>query len=397
MQFDDIELMCNLINENGFKSNYNNEKLSQLFKSMDYENLIKDFEESLATFPSKNKYPHYATIFYLFLTSMSLDNINDLANALKAKKSYNYLINGLKMLISGRSKTLHYNIELADKSFKNKYKYISRFVYELPYWENSALIFLLKVIYYIDKKDFFKLLEKDKSNFLFLIFFSRRENIECNDELLIKFLNNDDEMKSNGVLYCLMLNFHRDYREYLNNKNSEEIKECLNITCQNICRILKKVEKNKRIKLILNYITVEEIYPTEFVDILTEVEVRKILLEQIELIELKKVEDLISLQILLGSNDTMLNNYLEKFFIKRLYKFIKNNSGIYDNSKFKYLISKINKKKLSEMNNYIEQITRGLKLSEYDRQVRFVQFHQEVRHYENLKEYKKIIMECIDN
>ncbi len=397
MNFNDIESISSLINKNGFKSNHNNKQLINLFKSTDYKELIKDFEESLPTFPSKNKYPHYATIFYLALTSISLDNIKDLANVLSGKRSYRYLINGLKMLISGRSKTLYYNIELSDKSFQNKYQYINRFVYQLPYWENSSLIFLFKVIYFINKNDFFTLLEQDRSNFLFLIFFSERENIECDDERLIKFLNSDDEMKSNGVLCYLMSDFHRDYRKYLDNKDSKKMGECLNKTCERVCKIFNKIEKTKKVKLILNYIIVEKVYPKEFINMITEVEIRETLLEQIELLKLNRIEDLISLEILLESNCNELNNYLEQSLIIALCKLIENNSGIYDNSKLKYFISKIKKEALIKLDNFMEEIMNGLKLSEFDRQVRYVKFSQETAYYQNLKEYKEIIMDSISN
>lgn len=397
MNFNDIKLISSLINENGFKSNYNRKDLINLFKTTDYKSLTKDFEESLSTFPSKNKYPHYTTIFYLALTSMSLDNIEDLANVLSGKRSYNYLISGLKMLISGKSKTLYYNIELADKSFENKYEYINRFVYQLPYWENSSLIFLFKIIYLINRNDFFTLLEQDRSNFLFLIFFSERENIECNDERLIKFLNSNDEMKSNAALYYLMNDFRMDYRKYLDNKNSKEMEGCLNKTCEKIYKILNKVEKTKKVKLILNYITVEKVYPKEFINMVTEVELRETLLEQIKLLKLNRIDDLISLETLLASNCNELNNYIEQILIIALYKLIKNNSGIYDNSKFKYFISRIKKEALIKLDNFIEEIMNGLKLSEFDRQVRYVKFSQEAAYYQNLKEYKEIIISDISN
>ena len=395
MNFDDIELMSNIFNKNGFKSNHDNEKLIKLFKSMDYESLIKDFEGSLSTFPSKKKYPHYATIFYLALTSISLDNIKDLANVLSGKRSYKYLISGLKMLVSGKSKTLYYDIKLADKSFQNKYQYINRFAHQLPYWQNSSLIFLFKVIYFIDRNDFFTLLEQDKSNFLFLIFFSDIENVKCNDERLIKFLNSDDEMKSNGALCYLMADFHRDYRRYLNNKNSEEIEECLNKTCKKIFEILNKVEKRKKVKLILNYITVESVYPSEFINMITQVEERKILIEYIALLKLNGIDDLISLEILLESNCNELNNYILKFLMNSLYKFIKNDRGIYENSKFKRFISKIKKEELIKLNDFIQETMDELRISDFDKQVRYVQFNREKGHYEKLKEYKEIIMECI--
>ena len=128
---------------------------------------------------------------------------------------------------------------------------------------------------------------------------------------------------------------------------------------------------------------------------ITQVEERKILIEYIALLKLNGIDDLISLEILLESNCNELNNYILKFLMNSLYKFIKNDRGIYENSKFKRFISKIKKEELIKLNDFIQETMDELRISDFDKQVRYVQFNREKGHYEKLKEYKEIIMECI--
>lgn len=97
MKIDEIMKMQDLINKNGFKSSKNRDELAKIFISRDYKSLINEFEDSIITFPDKKKYPHYSFIYYLSLVYISLDNIEDIANALKGKKTYKYLISGLKI------------------------------------------------------------------------------------------------------------------------------------------------------------------------------------------------------------------------------------------------------------------------------------------------------------
>ncbi|MBQ9013394.1 MAG: hypothetical protein IJ094_07570 [Bacilli bacterium] len=396
MKIDEIMKMQDLINKNGFKSSKNRDELAKIFISRDYKSLINEFEDSIITFPDKKKYPHYSFIYYLSLVYISLDNIEDIANALKGKKTYKYLISGLKIFVSGKSKTLSYNIELGDKSFDNKYEYIDRCIFSLPYWENSSLIFLLKVIYFVDKKDFFMLLEQDKSNFLFLIFFSERENIDCNEEYIVKFLDSDDELKAYSVVCYLMRDLNRSYREYKENKESEELIEKLNRSCENICRLIGNTSDYKRVKLILDYIIAEDIYPLEFINMITEPSVKEELIKAIPLIKIKRIEQLISLQSILQSNCDEVNEYIVKFSMSKLYEFIKGNSGIYDNSKFERFISKISKEELINLDVFIQDVIKGLRISEFDRQIRYVQFNQDIKYYEELKAYSKMTRNYIN-
>lgn len=396
MKIDELIKMGDLIDKNGFRGIENRDELTKIFASRDYDSLINKFENSISTFPDKKKYPHYSFIYYLSLVSISLDNVEDIAKALRGKKTYKYLISGLKMLVSGKSKTLSYNIELSDRNFNNKYEYINRCVLSLPYWENSSLIFLLKVIYFVDKKDFFMILEQDKSNFLFLIFFSERENIDCNEENIVKFLNSDDELKAYSVVCYLMRDFNRNYSEYKENKESEELIEQLNRSCENICRLIGRVSDHKRVKLILDYIIVEEIYPLEFINMITEQSVKEELIKTISSIKIKRIDELISIQDILQSNCDEVNEYIVKFAMSKLYEFIKNSSGIYDNSKFEQFISKVSKEELINLDVFIQDVIKDLRISEFDRQIRYVQFNQDINHYEELKEYSKMAKNYIN-
>lgn len=396
MKIDEILKMNDLIDKNGFKSSKNREELVKIFTSSDYESLINDFEESISTFPDKSKYPHYAFIYYVSLVSISLDNIEDIANLLKGKKSYKYLISGLKMLVGGKSKTLNFHVDLQDKNFDNKYEFIDRYVPTLPYWENSSLIFLLKVIYLIDKKDFFMLLEQDNSKFLFLIFFSGTEDIECNEETIVKFLNSDDELKSYSVVYYLMRGLKINDREYEGNKDSEEIKEKVYISCENICKLIDMVSEGKRVKLILDCIITENIYPKQFINMITKVDVKEELIKNLKSMKVNRIERLISLQPILKSNCDETNEYVIKFLMEKLHELIENNFGIYDNLKFKEFISKISKEELTNLYTFIQEVMKKLRISEFDRQIRYVQFNQDLEHYEKLKSYSKITKDYID-
>ncbi|CEN23968.1 hypothetical protein [Paraclostridium sordellii] len=396
MKIDELMKMGDLIDENGFKSSKNREEIVKIFASRDYESLINDFENSISTFPDKKKYPNYSFIYYVSLVSISLDNIEDIANLLKGKKTYKYLISGLKMLVGGKSKTLSYHIELADKNFDNKYEYINRCIFSLPYWENSALIFLLKVIYLVNKKDFFMLLEQDKSNFLFLIFFSERENIECNEENIVKFLNSNDELKAYSVVCYLMRDLNRNYREYKENKDSEEIKEKLNVRCEKVCELIGMVSKDKMVKMILDYIIAEDIYPYQFINMITAPDVKEELIKSIQSIKLNRIETLISMQSILQSNYDDINEYIAKFLMDKLYQFIKDNSGIYDNFKFEQFISKVSKNELISLDELVQEVIKELRISEFDRQIRYVQFNKDIKRYEELKEYSKITRNYIN-
>lgn len=396
MKIDEIIKMGALIEKNGFQSSKNREELIKIFGSRDYESLINDFENSISTFPDKKKYPYYSVIFYVSLVSISLNNIGNIANLLKGKKTYKYLLIGLKMLVGGKSKTLNYPIELSDKDFDNKYEYINRCIYSLLYWEYISLICLLKVIYLVDKKDFFMLLEQDKSNFLFLIFFSERENIECNEENIVKLLNSNDELKSYSVVCYLMRDLNRTYREYKENKDSEDIKEKLDISCERVCKLIGKVSKDKMVKMILDYIIAEDIYPYQFINMITEPGLKEELIKSIQSINLNTIEKLISIQSILHSNCDEINKEISKFLMDKLYQFIKGNTGIYDNSKFEKFISKVSKEELISLEQFIQEIIKELRISEFDRQIRYVKFHKDLKRYEELKEYSKIIISTLE-
>ena len=396
MKIDEIIKMWALIEKNGFQSSKNREELIKIFGSRDYESLITDFEDSISTFQCKKKYPHYSFIYYVSLVSISLDNIEDIANLLKGKETYKYLLIGLKMLVGGKSKTLSYHIELADEDFDNKYEYINGCIFSLPYWEYISLISLLKVIYLVDKKDFFMLLEQDKSNFLFLIFFSERENIECNEENIVRFLQSGDELKAYSVVCYLMRDLNRTYREYKENKDSEDIEEKLNISCERVCKLIGKASKDKMVKMILDYIIAEDIYPYQFINMITEPDLKEELIKSIQSINLNTIEKLISIQSILHSNCDEINKEISKFLMDKLYQFIKGNTGIYDNSKFEKFISKVSKEELISLEQFIQEIIKELRISEFDRQIRYVKFHKDLKRYEELKEYSKIIISTLE-
>jgi hypothetical protein len=393
MTLEDLNLLVKIVQDNGFESGSKNQDLARIFETKNYVQLIADFEKCLGKIKDKSKTPHFTLIFFTALLSISLDNTEDIAKILQNKKCYNYLLSGLNMLVSGKSKTLKFDIGLAHESFSNKYEYIRRFAFQLPYWEHCALIFLMKVIYHIDKKEFFKLLMNEKSNFLCIIFFSERENIQFSKSILIEFLNCDDEIKVNAALYKLVLDFNIAYRKYESNQNLESNIELLNKACIDINEIFTTLIIEKRVRLALNLIMVEDIYPSNLISVLSYDS--GVLIMQLKIMDINTVKQIFKLLPLSTVDDPIISRFVNNLFKTKLRYFLKEDKGIYEDSMFCDVLNSFDNEELEEIYQYIESLKNGLKISEFDLQVRHVAYCSSERHKANLLKHQKQIKEII--
>lgn len=393
MKLSKLNQMENLMIKNEFKRSKSKMEIVDLFESLDYKYLIDDFEKSISSFSERKMYPHYSFYFYLSLICVSSSGNEEIANYIRGKKTYKYLFNGLKIFVSGKSKKLVNNIKLNYEDFNDDiYQYIDRFPYSIGMFKYSAIVYLLELIYAIDKNDFFIILESDKSNFFFLTFFSENKHMTYSNEIILKFLNSDDRIKSYSSVCYLMRDVRRNYIKYKECKDN--LKE-LNKSYNNVCEILNQVSKEKRVKLILDYILTEDIYPPKFISMLCEVEVREEIIKNLESIKIDRIDKLVSLEVLLECDG--INDYIMKFLMDRVCELIECNNGIYDISKFENFIKKINKEEIMNLYKFIEDIINKLAISEFDKQVRYVQFHRNLRFYQKLKELNEIVSKYMEN
>src|SRR5690625_783840 len=184
-------------------------EIEDIFGSTQAVDLIDEFEVALDTIPKKHV-PHYSFIFYLALIAIIDEEteLEEISKVVQQKESYRYMKIGFCIFLSGDSAGLKYEGKLAHERYKNKYEYINFFSGYAPRYrfKLSGYIQLLKLIYYVDKSSFWKLLNYDKQNIIVLCIFIE-EIIPFNDDELSLFLSAEDKIRANGAFFYLMSSF----------------------------------------------------------------------------------------------------------------------------------------------------------------------------------------------
>lgn len=206
----------------------------------DIAHMITSFSK-VDTLP-RNKVPHYTLLFYIALVILAGGEVSVIKNNIP-KTHLTFLVNGLKIFLSGKSKSLTYHAEMSDDRFQNKYEFVSRwadnvFEYEI---QLSAWLKLLEIVKSVRIDSYYELLSKDSKKAFFITCMTDFR-VQHQEKYLIHFLGSNDEIQSNAAFFYIANRF-----------NPPET-----------VSYLKQVMPETRINLILNYLFCEPRIPGEF-------------------------------------------------------------------------------------------------------------------------------------
>jgi hypothetical protein len=377
-----IEEIASIFNErrNGWYSL--KPKLEQLLGAKTWKKLIDEFESELSSFP-KGKGPHYSLVFYLALMIIISDDVNKkkVVQYVKEKNSYRLMIRGLELLLSSQSKTLRYEAELTAHEYKNKYEYVSHFSGYVPDYQIDmrGYLLLLQFLYEANRNDFWRVLEKDQQNAIFLcVMLGGELSFPC--EELIPLLASDDELKANGAFF----HFMQHYQFYLMEGNEEKTIE----ETEKIARILQRLPVEKRIALIINYMFVEKDHPSIFVEELQKTD-GELLVQHLQRQELEKLHQLVKLCPFMKITQ---DEKIEKLFVEYFLQWLSNVGNPYgwDSSKerVKDMIGLLSPGVKAELVKELSIIKENLLISSFDRQVRYSRYYRD-------KEREKVVEEVV--
>lgn len=371
----DIQIINDMqeeINRNGLKSNKNINTNLRKFENTNYGDMLIDLEECLSLDRTNKKSPHITLVFFLYIISKhtyDIDNIYKNIKGIIKEKYYKFLCSGVKILIAGNSKTLKYKIELDSESWENKFEFIANLELRSNlFYNNIILIQLLKLIYKINRKDFYNLISLEESKFIFIMFFSKNTiDIKHSEEILLQYLNSNDQLVANSALNCL-------------------------ITRQNeyhLVDIVKNMDRRNCVALGVNLVLFRLNQPitSYFIDVMN---ANYDYLES----ELTKRQtdtfiDLNSLLLVLINNPNS-KYFIEEFIMIRIKKIIKD-YGNKDIEKFDNILIMLKNEYLIDVYNFVKECLSKIIVTEFDRQIRHSEFFDKKLEREKLQKYLNVI------
>lgn len=390
MHYKIIEKISNIVNEGQFDINSIRENLEKIYEGKEFSKIIDDYDESLNLMPS-SKIPHYTFIFYLSLVILFLDDLENIARYIKPKKSFRFLCKGASLFVGQKSIYLKYDAKLNDDYFKNKYEFIDRFEGEFVDPNNIMfyVIYLLKLIYYADRKSLIDIINEDNQNLFFLTSITDYE-IKFTDEELIDFLNSNDELKINGALYRLTYDFNYAISQYAYDKNENNSKKVDEQT-KRLNKVFGKLDENKKVYLIVNFIFAEKYYPIFFFDILKESK-KEFIIDNLKKQDLENLYKLINLRIFI---EQLKYEEIKKLFVDFLIIFIKNDGNKYVWQEKCNVVLDILKLMsddlIVELKKQLEIINSNLFISNFDRQIRYNKYLKDLDRYEIINYIIKLL------
>lgn len=120
----------------------------------------------------------------------------------------------MSILFSGKSTTLHLEVQLTDSQFPNRYAYITRFLGEFAEPKIRRILYAVTLLAMSDKNKFEDLVFKDSTHLILLNMPSFPLEEFPFDPLIVRLLRDGDELQANIGYYFAVRNITKDVQDY---------------------------------------------------------------------------------------------------------------------------------------------------------------------------------------
>ena len=381
------------------------QKINRILHNKSYSTVIRELSEYISSRSGKEK--NFATVIVIMAVLMrNLDIVQEVKAAVEQYRLVGQLYGGLYTLFSGDSELLTIKANLTDSRFENKYDYLMRFD-DFYYWDCIDLFQAVEVLSLADSEKFERLALMDKTKLILLNMASGRLRAEPSKDLIVKLLQDEDELKQNigfffitrKVIKCLneinyieraerFGNFHGKSKRSILRELKTELKECLTF--------LENCDKQTQAALLTNFLLVNQnAYPTIFARELVGSKLQDEFINQIS--NTGKIKTLNDVVFFIGliSDTPAINENKKRISKIKLYmamvnilvSFIDNNNGIYgwyeqQRKYIEYIYQRLPSRCVKKLKTYLTNKERKLMTNKLDELVRFQIYLKDKRQQE---------------
>lgn len=367
MDKNDLNIIANKIASEGIEIK-NKDSLKDIYNLNDLKSSFNEFD--ILINEVKYKKQEVTLIFYLGLFNL-IDFTEIKSWNIKKLDSYPLLKGGLIKYFLGHLTITYKSPEISFN--RNYFSFIDQW-YSYKLHPMKPLFSLLNWIYRDDKKFFFDLFFKDKSNYLFitLVHGGIIEDFKF-DEKYIQF-GCEDEIKLYAIFYYFINPYH-----YLQNYDVENFKSNLDI--------IMKIPLNFLMKIVLDYIRSEhvKIIPIEFVNMINENDT--LFYETFNCMKLNNIRELQSFLFLLDYGSVHFQDIMFKFILKKIESLLSRQFIFVEIDDLKLIYESLSKEQISEVILLLIKIKENLVfVSEFDLQIRYKKYLIDIRKYNQLND-----------
>lgn len=393
----DINLLSIAINDsknNNIRLADTKKKINSILHNKSNKTVIKDLVGFIANVKGNEK-NKTVLIVVMSLIRRNLDYQAELSELITKYKLEGCLYGGLKSFFSGDSEQFGLKIKLNTDSFENKYEYITRFT-DFEYWKLIDLFESVKILSLVAFAKFEQLAYEDESRLILLNMVTRHLNITPSDELILKLLQSDDDLKQNiGFLFVTdgiskavndICEIKRCKKQGLfTNKKPKAANMFFKTEINRCCDFLETCSAKTRASLLLNYLLLHQSeHPTAFSKMLMSSFLQEEFYKQIK--ETKKIRNLKDIRFLIKLifQIPALNDKNKRISKVKLYdvvtdvliSFVEKDKGIYGwNEQQKNYVTEICKmlpnKNIYKLKKYLQNKRKTLMIAKIDELVRF--------------------------
>ena len=391
-----IEKISSVLNEKEIQPLDKSKEISGILKNESVEELLTKYLTYSNEVSSKGTSNQFC-ILLLGLLYRYLDCGTSISDFIKEKKLESMLYGGLIQLFQGKSDNFCLRMDLDHSWTCNKYEYIQRIDIDFYRSPKSILLEAVKILKNVDIEKFYQLLFNDHSYLISFAILSYKLEAEIPLEKVSKMMGTDDELREN-IGFSLLVYKYGMISEDLKNGHESESKELfekeLKKINDNITELFEGISDQQKISLSVNYSLCERYIPKIIQDTLREGKLGHILAA--ELVESGKIRQITDLRKILKIISKNIIESVSDAASECLIKFIRENKI---NLKFERpediseILSMLLQNTKEKLYHFLCAEEKQLMASEFDRQIRYAIFLNDVRK----KEVISLLLNCIQN
>ena len=407
-----LALIVNDYSNNHIESSIAKKKTNSIFHNKSVTTIFRELNAYHESFKTEKNVSTIIVIIALYIRNLDAQEI--IKNEIIKYNMTGALYGGLYKMFCSSSNVLKINFTLSDSSFNNKYEFLHRY-YDCGNLRVTACLKSVETLYYIDKSKFDLLAYSDKTKFILLSMVSFRLNVEPSNELLVKLIKDNDELKQNIALYFLTFKLDTFLNRYLkikeeNASNRRKFLKEVDTELTNINHYLSQCDNKTRTSLLFNYILLhQKAYPECFARILVDKEHQTYFCDQIKMSgKIRSLKELIFAADLINRT-TALDNRKKRISKLSLYNaiadviitFIQEENGIYgwdqeQQNRFLRVCENLPKRCLKKILSIVRKKQSYLMCDPLDEMVRFKIFIGDMRKNEILNGIQNVIIPLIN-
>ena len=387
-------------------------KINGLLCRKSNSTVIRELSLLAKNIPGQNK-NKIVLIVVLALLRRNLDCVEELKRLLIKYNLVNPLFVGIKVLLSGKSKTFGAQIKWSDNTFENKYEWLERFKGQFQYFEFIELFQAIKILHLVEPENIEKIVKEDKTRLVLLNILSWHFDIAPSDRLIEWLLKDSDELNqnigfhflTNRISYAVsdiwsyqsmnLLWFDSKFITDQKKKHRENLK-LMNNELPRIEQFLSKCNNKTKTSLLMNYIvTQRQIYPAMFARWLIETGNQEYLVTEIKnsgkLRTLQYVHIFLYVVAKTKRKRSEITNSskmpLYNAIVDKLIDFIKSQNGIYEwgeqeQNEFSNICIMLPSQSKKKLSRFLQQELETLAICDIDRLLRYKIYLEDERKYQ---------------